>query len=271
MSMNTPQKKACFLFSLFLLIVGVIFLAKGHSLSTVIAIFLSGVGFYFFFSSEDKPKTNAGATKLSKNIKRSIVIVILVAVGISVILGIGYIIDEQARLKNDAILRDNAKYVEIEHSILRDIKASYSATQKLTLVLKNNSNKVVENVDVFLSYYTPSGYFIRGCIISNATNSAIIAPNSLTLPNAKEIYLDPPNQAHKTTVRVHKVYFRKNRQKTIFIPDKKGKFDIRTAKPVKEKTPIKRTIPKDYFAEEVLQEEDLSFLPDRAKVKQHRR
>jgi len=237
MFMNTLQKTVCFLFSLFLLIVGIMFLVKGHSFSAVIAIFLSGVGFYFFFSSTD-------ATKVSKKIKRSIVIVTLMVIGISVILGIGYIIAEQVRLKNNAILRDNAKYVVIEHSNLEeinkdvlDVAARYSImgkTHKLTVVLKNNSNKVVENVDVSLSYYTPSGYFIRGCIISNVTNSTIIVPGSLTSPITKEIYLNIPKQAHKKMVKVYKVYFRKNRQKTTFMPDKKGKFDLNTAKPMKK-------------------------------------
>ena len=40
-----------------------------------------------------------------------------------------------------------------------------------------------------------------------------------------------------------------------FVPDKKGKFDIRTVKPIKEKTPTKRTI----TTEELFRDEGITW------------
>ena len=74
--MNFPQKITSLLFSLFLLMVGIRLLGDEQGLSAVIAIALSGVGLYFFFSVPFYRKISIFRTKTFKVLMATLAFVV---------------------------------------------------------------------------------------------------------------------------------------------------------------------------------------------------
>lgn len=210
--LNKPQKIIILLFSLFLLVISFFFLSEGDSLSAIFAIALSGGGFFFFFSKitiSSKAKKRWKATFKIFGILLLLFILFLVGV---------LIYDKHIRKVTEPFRpvrkigqeEGNAKFISVEQcELFSPNKDVLFSKHNIRCSVRNNSDKILTDLDIVIGYFTKDGYLIENEKVDNYLDKVVIPPKqSKTI--IKEIKLHyEPNQAYDFRIKPYRATLEK--------------------------------------------------------------